>query len=147
MYVKIEPTGTSEQSGLVRVRFSMYLDEGDYGYEKHLVTITDDGKAVDPVTGLTYGGAVPGPTTKQVNPFHNHFYYFEATTPNDEIFAVAEAFLHEAYVKWAQDLPLDLINPPVKFHPGAGPVAIARCENKAAELCTLTSEVKVNAGN
>ncbi len=147
MYVKIEPTGTGEQDGLVRVRFSMYLDEGDYGYEKHLVTITDDGKAVDPVTGLTYGGAVPGPTIKQVNPFHNHFCYFEATTPADEIMAVGEAFLHEAYIKWAQGLPLDLVNPPFKFHPGAGPVAIQRCIDKAEALSAVPMEVRVDASN
>ncbi len=147
MYVKIEPTGTCERGGLVQVRFSMFLDEGDYGYEKHLVTITEDGKAVDPVTGLTYAGAVPGPAVQQVNPFHNHFFYFEATTPDDEIMAVGEAFLHEAYIKWAQDLPLDLVNPPFKFHPGAGPVAIQRCIQKVEALSAVPAEVRINAGN
>ena len=153
MYFKIEPGGTGEQDGLVRVRFCMYLEPDDYGYEKHLVTMTKDGRAVDPKTGLTYTsvdpegndppveGEDPGETIQQVNPFHNHFAYFDATATDEEVLAVGKAFLHEAYIKWAQDLPLDLLNPPPEFHPGASEIAIA-CEARAVELGDIQTEVR-----
>lgn len=87
MFVKIEPTGICERKGLVQIRFCMYLEPGDYGYDVH-----------------------------HNNPFHNHFIYVEADTPDTEIMDIGQAFLEEAYVKWACDEQLDLKNPPVTSH-------------------------------
>uniref|UniRef100_A0A6M3KFC0 Uncharacterized protein n=1 Tax=viral metagenome TaxID=1070528 RepID=A0A6M3KFC0_9ZZZZ len=40
MFVKIEPSGCCERKGLVQVRFSFYLEDGDYGYERHHVQVS-----------------------------------------------------------------------------------------------------------
>ena len=39
MRVKVEPSGCCERKGLVQVRFSMYLEPEDYGYDKHYVQV------------------------------------------------------------------------------------------------------------
>ena len=125
MKVKVEPTGCCERKGLVQVRFCMYLDEGDYGYELHHIQVP-----VIPEKG--YQGEVDGlghPTSRddykgwldnlpkvwQTNPFHNHFIYVEPETTDEEIMDISEAFLKEAYIKWACDEKLDLKNPRVEF--------------------------------
>ncbi len=51
MYVKIEGTGCCEHKGMVQVRFCMYLDPTDYGYEKHHIQVPD-------LTGVKYKGKV-----------------------------------------------------------------------------------------
>lgn len=116
MYVKIEPSGCSERRGMVQVRFAMYLDPEDYGYERHHIQVPDS-------TGATYAGKLdkegnPIDTTDhqkwidglpkvwQTNPFHNHFIQVNPDTTDKEIMDIAEAFLHECYIKWAQDLSL-----------------------------------------
>ena len=94
MLVKVEPTGCCERKGLVQIRFCMYLDEGDYGYDIHHVQV--DG-------------------VWQTNPFHNHFIYVKPETPDRAIMDMGEAFLEEAYIKWACGEVPNLINPEVKF--------------------------------
>ena len=94
MYVKIEPSGCNVRKGMVEVRLCMYLDSMDYGYEKHYVEV--DG-------------------AWQNNPFHNHFIQVEPDTTDKEIMDIAEAFLHEAYAKWAQEQELDLKNNSLPF--------------------------------
>lgn len=125
MYVKIEPTGCCERKGMVQVRLAMYLDPEDYGYEKHRVQVPVfpeggyTGKKDElgqPVSVEGYKAWVKGlPTVLQNNPFHNHFIYVEPDTSDEEIMDIAEAFLHEAYIKWAQDLKLDLTNDALPF--------------------------------
>lgn len=141
MYVKIEPTGTAEQDGLVRVRFCMYLEEGDYGYDRHVVEVTLAADSVEPMSDAVVKVDAPK-TVKQVNPFHNHFAYFEPGVSDEEVLAVGEAFLNEAYIKWAQDLPLDLVNPPPKFPLAADKSTVDKCTTRAAKLGALTAEVK-----
>jgi len=113
MFVKTEPTGICERKGLVQVKFCMYLEPGDYEYEKHYVQVYErsltDAEALDPDLAERVG------KVWQVNPFHNHFIYIEPDTPDPEITDIGQAFLEEAYIKWACDEKLDLKNPPVNF--------------------------------
>jgi hypothetical protein len=85
MYFKINPSGCCERNGMKQVRFSFYLDKGDYGYAIHHID-------------------------KQDNPFHNHFIQVPLNTPEKEIMDIGEAFLHESYIKWACDEKLNLTN-------------------------------------
>jgi hypothetical protein len=39
MYVEIEQSGCCERKGLMQVRFCLYLEPGDYGYEQHHLTV------------------------------------------------------------------------------------------------------------
>jgi hypothetical protein len=105
MYVKVEPSGCCERKGLVQVRFAMYLAPEDYAYEKHKDT-----------------------------PFHNHFIYVEPDTTNEEIMDIGEAFLHEAYIKWASDKELDLRNEPVQFHIDTNISRKSSCEGKVTSI-------------
>lgn len=125
MYIKVEPSGCCERKGLVQIRFCMYLDPKDYGYEKHhiqLPVIPKEGyqgkvNAIGiPADMDDYKKWVGGlPTTWQNNPFHNHFIYVEPDTTDKEIMDIGEAFLHEAYIKWACDEKLDLKNEPTTY--------------------------------
>ncbi len=99
MFVRVEPTGCCERKGLVQIRFCMYLDKGDYGYEKHYVQVLNS-----------------LPKVWQLNPFHNHFIYVEPEITDKEIMEMGEKFLKWAYAKWTQGEKLNLHNPPVKFH-------------------------------
>jgi len=100
MYVRVEPSGCCERKGLVQVRFCMYLDKGDYGYNIHHIHLEES----------------PGKRVWQTNPFHNHFIYVEPETTDVEIMDIGQAFLEEAYIKWSCDENLDLKNPSEKFN-------------------------------
>jgi len=126
MYVEVEPSGCCECKGMVQVRFCMYLEEGDYGYEKHYieVPVIDISKypgKVD-IQGLPadlekfnkWGDKLP--KEWQNTPFHNHFIQVPASMTNEEIMDIGEAFLHEAYIKWASNEKLDLVNDALAFH-------------------------------
>ncbi len=149
MRVEIETSGCTERKGLVQVRFAMYLDPGDYGYDVHHIQVPvipeggypgetkrityrdvmdedlglipvafDDpaGEATVPIDSDEYDAWYAGlPRVWQTNPFHNHFIYVEPDTPDSEIMDIGEAFLHEAYVKWASDEQLALKNPHIMF--------------------------------
>lgn len=117
MYVKVEPSGCCERNGMVQVRLCFYLEPGDYGYEKHYVEI--DGKW-------------------QTNPFHNHFIYVEPNTTDTEIIDIGEAFLQEAYTKWATDSKLDLVNDALPFRrpPIIDAARIEACQAKVQHLKT-----------
>ena len=89
----------------------MYLDEGDYGYEKHYVQVPD-------MTGQEYRGEMDGlspkdikdyqnwldklPKVWQLNPFHNHFIYVEPETSDEEIMAQMQLHLPNFYAAWCQ---------------------------------------------
>ena len=124
MYVKVEPTGCCERKGMVQVRFCFFLDPTDYGYEKHHVKI--DGEWQD-------------------NPFHNHFIYVEPDTIDKEIAEIGKAFLAEAYIKWATDSKLDLVNDALPFKKPAVVTEsrITECDVRAESIKAITAEVKV----
>lgn len=125
MFVKIEPSGCCERKGLVQIRFCMYLEPGDYGYNIHhirLPVIPKGGYQGEvsegvPVDIEDYNKWLDGlPKVWRNNPFHNHFIYVEPDITDKEIVDIGEAFLDEAYIKWSCDERLDLKNPKVE-HP------------------------------
>ncbi len=118
-YVKIEPSGCCERKGMVQVRFSMYLELGDYGYDKHHVQIPIGIKE-----GMSDSEIDELPKSWQDNPFHNYFIYVEPDTSESEIMDIAEAFLHEAYIKWSCDSVLDLNSNALAFKPSKNTEAI-----------------------
>ncbi len=113
MLVKIEPSGCTERKGLVQIRFWMYLESGDYGYEKHHVRVPErpltDAEGADPVLADLV------PKIWQNNPFHNHFIYAEPEISDKVIMDIGQAFLEDAYIKWASEEKVEPKNPPVKF--------------------------------
>ena len=119
MRVEVEPTGCTERKGLVQIRFAMYLEPGDYGYDVHHVQVKGEW---------------------QTNPFHNHFIYVEPELPDKDIMDIGEAFLHEAYTKWASGERLGLRNPPVLFPAAFDSGALAA---KVQSLKTTKLERKV----
>lgn len=113
MYVKIDPSGCTERKGLVQVRFAMYLDPGDYGYDVYHVQVPERALTEEELDDPALADLVP--LKWQTNPFHNHFIYVEPETLDKNIMDIGEAFLREAYSKWANDEKLDLKNPPLAF--------------------------------
>ncbi|KKL44422.1 hypothetical protein LCGC14_2365810, partial [marine sediment metagenome] len=125
MYIKIEPSGCTERRGLVQIRFAMYLEPSDYGYNKHHIrvpVIPEGGYTGEldaegmPVDSDAYNAWVESlPKVWQNNPFHNHFIYVEPLTTDKVIMDIGEAFLNEAYIKWASEEKLDLKNSRVEY--------------------------------
>ena len=113
MFVKIEPSGCTERKGLVQIRFCMYLEPADFGYDVHHIQVPERPLTEEEVADSLLAALVP--KVWQNNPFHNHFIYVEPETSDREIMYIGEAFLNEAYIKWASDEKLDLKNPNVKF--------------------------------
>ena len=113
MRVEIEPSGCTERKGLVQVRFAMYLDPGDYGYDVHHVQVPERPLTQEELDDPAL--AVLVPLEWQTNPFHNHLVYVEPDTPDSEVMDIGEAFLYEAYIKWASDERPNLKNPPFVF--------------------------------
>ena len=128
MFVKVEPTGCCERKGMVQIRFCMYLEPSDYGYEKHYVQVPiipeggypgEVDEMGNPIDIEDYNKWLDTlPKAWQTNPFHNHFIYVEPDISDEDIMDIGEAFLHEAYIKWACEQRLDPINPSVKFYLG-----------------------------
>jgi hypothetical protein len=137
---------------MVQVRFCMYLESGDYGYERHYVevpVIPEGGypgkvdEAGRPVDLVDYQKWIDGLSkTWQNNPFHNHFVYVEPTATDKEILDLAEAYLHEAYTKWATDSKLDLVNH-VTFPQSVNTQRKADCIAKADAVKAITEVRKI----
>jgi hypothetical protein len=129
MHVKVEPTGTLETKGLVQVRLCMYLDEGDYGYEKHFIETPEraltDKELEDPELAELV------PVVGQVNPFHNHFIYVDHSTSDKEIMDKAEILTKEAYILWSGDKLLNIENDDVVFPEVVDKVS---CDDRVADL-------------
>lgn len=155
MFVKVEPSGCCERKGMVQVRFCMYLDEGDYGYEKHHVQIPvipeggytgEVDEMNNPVDIEDYNkwlGKLP--KEWQNNPFHNHFIYVEPDTSDEAIMDIGASFLHEAYIKWACGEKLDLKNPTLRFPTLRFPTKpnLQAIEDKVQHLKVTSLERKV----
>lgn len=159
MYVKIEPSGCCERKGMVQVRFCMYLGPTDYGYEKHHIqmpVIPKGGypgkidKRGSPVNQEQYDTWLASlPKIWQDNPFHNHFIQVEPETTDKEILDIAEAFLHECYIKWAQDISLTGADQPrndslpFKKPSVIDDALIAACETRVQSVKQIIAERKV----
>lgn len=108
MFVKVEPSGCCERKGMVQVRLCLFLDEGDYGYEKTLLTVPERELTKEELADKELAAKVP---TKQVRvPFHNHFIYVAPTTTDKAILDIGEGFLKEAYGHWSEDRVPGLVN-------------------------------------
>ena len=152
-YVRIEPSGCCERKGLVQVRFCMYLESDDYGYEKHYVSVPDmSGKEYtgkrdptgDPVDSTDYKKWLDSlPKIVQNNPFHNHFIYVEPKTSDKEIMDIGRVFLEEAYIKWTSGEPIDCQNPPMKFDLSPSQAILSSITNKVAHLKEVILEMKL----
>ena len=140
MYVKVESSGVCERKGLVQVRFSFYLDEKDYGYEKHHVRIpiipeggypgkvNEMGAPSDEKDYQKWVNSLPKEWVN--NPFHNHFIYVSPETPDDEIMDLGEAYLEEAYIKWACEERIDCKN----YHSFPEVKNVSACESRVTVL-------------
>ena len=111
MYVRVEPSGCDERKGLIQVRFAMHLEPVDYGYDKHYVQVPEREYTQMEIEEPALRELVP--KVWQNNPFHNHFVYVEPDITERELMDISESFLNEAYIKWATDSVLDLVNPQV----------------------------------
>lgn len=137
MYMRIDPSGCCERKGMVRVRFSMYLEPGDYGYEVHhiQVPITPPGTSEHLIDDKEWRARQP---KKWVNGFFQvHFILIEPDTPDSEIMEMGEAFLQEAYIKWATGDSPEIINPPVGFPLTVSPARLKVCNDKVKHLTEI----------
>ncbi len=152
MYVKIEPSGICERKGMVQVRFCMYLEPTDYGYEKHHVQVSvippggypgKVDKQGNPVDQKVYDKWV-GSLQKvwQNNPFHNHFIQVEPDIVDTEILDMGMECLKEAYTDWASNKTPSpknkLFTPPV-----ITAARIAVCKARVQSVKQITTEVRV----
>lgn len=152
MYVEIEKSGVMVVKGTVQIRFSMFLEEKDYGYEKHhaYIPIIPKGTVYDGPKN-EFGGITRDDMKKwfdgfphewRDNPFHNHFIYVTPETSDEDIMDIGESFLHEAYIKWSSDEKLDLINPEMpKFKTQIEPLFESMCETKVESITLSSSEL------
>ena len=91
-YFKINKSGCQEHKGLCEIRYDLYLEPADEGYEEHHVGDMD-------------------------NPFCCHFCQFEPTVTDEEILFVGELALDMARKNWAKrelhknkNLPCNLLS-------------------------------------
>jgi hypothetical protein len=120
MKVVINESGCCIKKGMSQIRLDMFLDEKDYGYDRRYVEVPDmskekyPGKVDDngnPVDMIDYQKWVDSlPKKWQLNPFHVHFIKVHPDTSEKEIMDIADAFLQEAYIKWACDQKIDCSN-------------------------------------
>lgn len=124
MFYEIENSGVYERKGMMQVRYSLYLEPKDYGYDKHHVQVPVIPKSGYP--GKIKDGVIEDlddydkwmkslPTIEQDNPFHNHFSYFEPNATDAELKAEGERILAEAFKHWEKDLFPNVKGKPVVF--------------------------------
>jgi hypothetical protein len=123
MFFKVNKTGCSVRKGLCQVRFDLYLDEEDEGYNEHYVEVPD----------IPEGAKVPEdekersewlnslPRKWQHNPFCCHFCQFEPTVTDEEIVFVGDLALDVAWKNWKtrelrknKNMPVSFSEDPVK---------------------------------
>ena len=155
MYYEIEPTGCCEAGGLMQIRYCLYLEDGDYGYEKCYIsvpTIDDtqlsDIASVQPIDIASVQSSdmqgissiKPLPVQEQmVNvPFHNHVVYFSPDATDEDIAAQGQRALDEAYAFWSKDQFPDVKNSPVVFDSSA-------TIQKKADVSARVESIKVQA--
>jgi len=149
MHFKVESSGCCERKGYVQIRLSMYLDEQDYGYDKHHVQVPIIPK--DGFPGKIEGPGVPVdieeykkwmdalPKEWINNPFHNHFIYTEPNITDEEILRIGEQLTKDSYILWEQNKILYLVNEKVNIVESI-PGRVLACETKVAHLKTAILE-------
>ena len=160
---KIEPTGCTVRKGKVQLRFSFYLEPGDARYEEHHVQvpiIPEEGYPGEvnaegaPVDQEHYNSWLESlPKKWQDNPFHNHFVYLDADTPDAEIRQLMTESLEEFWGIWAngEDILEAWRTRPLKskrrFIAGAmSSRNVRRCQQKVADIVERASEFQVVRG-
>lgn len=111
MYVKIEPSGCSSRRGMVQVRLSMWLEPKDDGYDIFNIdnpVFPENRYEGNPEDFEEWVKKLP--TEKLLIPFHNHFIQVSPETPDKEIMDIAEAFMHEAYIRFMTGDSMDIRN-------------------------------------
>lgn len=142
MYVKVEPSGCCERKGLVQIRLCMYLDKGDYGYEKchRLLPVgnpvyTGKMEKLMPLDETDFLHWYESLEKAEVDvPFHNHFIYVTPTATDKYILDIGETFLREAYALWEKGERITCSNPPVNFDLSASSSKKLACANKASSI-------------
>lgn len=142
MYFELEPTGCCERKGMVQVRFSFYLEPGDYGYEKHYVQVPEI-----PEGGYPETIDISGPESEkafnewinalpkkwQNNPFHNHFYYYHSNVTEEQIREGGRRLLSDAFAFWEKDQLPNIKNSKINWPKNPGEKKVA-CESKVSSL-------------
>ena len=109
-HYKINHSGCNERKGLCEIRYDLFLDPGDYGYDQHYVNVpvwpesgypgAKDAMGM-PSSQLDYEAWLASlPRVWQNNPFCCHFMQHEPTVTDAEILASGEKFLAMAYENW-----------------------------------------------
>jgi hypothetical protein len=145
MYFMVENSGCSVRKGMVEVRYCLYLEHGDAGYEKHhvqVLVIPEGGypgkldKRGSPKDMSDYEKWFSElPRVWRDNPFHNHFVQFDYTVTDEEIHLVGQLALQMAYEKWAKNEKQPYIeNLPVEFPKQVSAERQAQCERRIASI-------------
>ena len=111
MYFKINHSGCQEHKGLCEIRFDLYLDPGDQGYDEHYVEVPVIPEGGGYQGALSADGSPLDQTDYdkwfvglkrawQNNPFCCHFRHFEPEVTDAEILAAGDAILKMAYENW-----------------------------------------------
>ena len=152
MYYKVEKTGCSERKGMVQIRYCLYLDEDDYGYEKHYVEVP-----IIPAKGYPYGMDETGkpddlddylvwrnslPTEMVHNPFHNHFVQVEPDITDEEIEYLGEVACIECKRLWDKNSNLGESKETFKNQPVVRPAEITPSRLEACEAKVLDIQSK-----
>lgn len=141
MYFKINTTGCGERKGLVEVRYDLFLDSTDIGYEAHYIQapiVPKEGYTGKVENGIPvdiddYNHWFAGlERVWQNNPFCCHFVQFEPTVTDEEILYVGELALMMAYQNNLKGNLMLNKNEPIKFSEDAA--QIVDCKARTASV-------------
>jgi hypothetical protein len=148
MYFMVENSGCSVYKGMVQVRYCLYLEPGDVGYEKQhvqVLVIPEGGypgkldKRRSPVDMVDYEKWFSElPRVWRDNPFHNHFVQFDYTVTDEVIHFVGQLALQMAYEKWAKNEDIDIKNLPFEFPKQVTTERQAQCESRIASINAIS---------
>ena len=167
-YGIIEPTGCCVRKGKVQLRFSFYLEPSDPRYKEHHIQVPIippegyqgevDAEGI-PVDQVHFNNWIESlPKKWQNNPFHNHFVYVDADTPDAEIKQLMTEALEEFYGVWAEGGDMleawKTRTPKARQHfnksrtefiKDAPKSHITKCEKKVRDIKKRASEFRVGA--
>jgi len=149
MRFEVELSGLSIRHGRIQIRFCLYLDPDDYGYEKHFVDVPIEplegysgfGENGQPIDNDHYNEWLDSlPTVKRINPFHNHFIQVDPDITDEEILFLGEWTLLTAKRKWDKDEFPGFKNQPFKRIANPTNKRLNDCSERAAKI--LSKELK-----
>ena len=144
MYYKVEPSGCCERKGMVQIRFSFYLEPGDYGYDKHHVEVPiipkdgypgkvdEVGSPYDMEDYIMWIDKLP--TEWVNNPFHNHFCLLDPDVSDVYIHTKGKDFLRAAKADWDRDTQPNVINAKVIISKVIDSERLSACATKIDSL-------------